>query len=211
MEFGLNEILTMIDKVKSTELALFEYQDADMKIKIRGAKSDRSGRPARSSRRNAGMEMCGDAYGSLENEAMIATEEAYRNPGAGAVRAAEEAYRNPGNGAAGYAAIQQGISVQNGSPVVSMQEYPIQVVPEASGKEVVSPMVGTFYAAPSEGEEPFVKVGDTVKKGQTIGIVEAMKLMNEIESEYDGVVEEVLVANEQMVEYGQPLIRVREG
>jgi acetyl-CoA carboxylase biotin carboxyl carrier protein len=50
-----------------------------------------------------------------------------------------------------------------------------------------------------------------VKKGQTIGIVEAMKLMNEIESEYDGVVEEVFVANEQMVEYGQPLIRVREG
>ena len=71
-------------------------------------------------------------------------------------------------------------------------------------------MVGTFYTASAEGEEPFVRVGDKVKKGQVIGIVEAMKLMNEIESEYDGIVEAVLAANEQMVEYGQPLIRIRE-
>jgi acetyl-CoA carboxylase biotin carboxyl carrier protein len=215
MEFGLNEILTMIDKVKSTELALFEYQDADTKIKIRGAKTGRSGRSARSSRRNVGMEMCQDAYGSLENETMGTPEDAYRNLRTGTMRAAEEVYGNSGSCAAGaaaeYAVAQQGNSFQNGSPVVSMQESPVPVVPEASGKPVVSPMVGTFYAAPSEGEEPFVKVGDTVKKGQTIGIVEAMKLMNEIESEYDGVVEEVFVANEQMVEYGQPLIRVREG
>lgn len=74
-----------------------------------------------------------------------------------------------------------------------------------TGKTVKSPLVGTFYAAPSPEAEPFVKKGDIVKKGQVLGIVEAMKLMNEIESEYDGVVEEILVGNEDMVEYGQPL------
>lgn len=72
-----------------------------------------------------------------------------------------------------------------------------------------SPLVGTFYAAPSEDAEAFVRVGSTVKKGQTLGIVEAMKLMNEIESEFDGVVEEILVNNQDAVEYGQPLFRIR--
>lgn len=74
-----------------------------------------------------------------------------------------------------------------------------------SGKEITSPLVGTFYTAGSPEDEPMVKVGDTVKKGQVIGIIEAMKLMNEIESEYDGVVKQILVNNEDMVEYGQPL------
>ena len=78
-----------------------------------------------------------------------------------------------------------------------------------SDKVVKSPLVGTFYNASSPESEPFAKVGDTVKKGQVLGIIEAMKLMNEIESEYDGVVEAVLVENEQVVEYGQPLFRIR--
>ena len=73
---------------------------------------------------------------------------------------------------------------------------------------VTAPLVGTFYSAPSEDAEPFVKVGDPVKKGQVVGIVEAMKLMNEIECEYDGVVAAVLVENKQVVEYGQPLFRI---
>lgn len=77
------------------------------------------------------------------------------------------------------------------------------------GKIVRSPLVGTFYAAPAEDAEPFVSVGDSVKKGQVLAIVEAMKLMNEIESEYDGVVAEVLTENGQAVEYGQPLFRIR--
>ncbi len=72
-----------------------------------------------------------------------------------------------------------------------------------SGNVVKSPLVGIFYSAAAPGEEPFVKVGDTVKKGQVLGIVEAMKLMNEIESDFDGVVKQILVDNEQMVEYGQ--------
>lgn len=75
-------------------------------------------------------------------------------------------------------------------------------------KMIYSPLVGTFYVAKEEGAEPFVKVGDKVKKGQIIGIVEAMKLMNEVESEYDGIVSEILVENEEMVEYNQPLISV---
>lgn len=74
-----------------------------------------------------------------------------------------------------------------------------------AGDAIKSPLVGTFYSSPSPEESPFIKVGDKVKKGQTLGIVEAMKLMNEIESEYDGVVQEVLVQNEELVEYGQPL------
>ena len=76
------------------------------------------------------------------------------------------------------------------------------------GKIVESPLVGTFYAAPAEDAEPFVTVGSAVKKGQTLAIVEAMKLMNEIESDYDGTVAEILVENGQPVEYGQPLFRI---
>lgn len=80
-----------------------------------------------------------------------------------------------------------------------------EVETAASGNEMKSPLVGTFYNAPSPEAEPFVKVGDSVKKGQTLGIIEAMKLMNEIECEYDGVVKEILVDNMDMVEYGQTL------
>lgn len=74
---------------------------------------------------------------------------------------------------------------------------------------IQSPMVGTFYAAKSEKVEPFVQVGDRVKKGQVVGIIEAMKLMNEIESDYEGIVEKIAVQNKDMVEYGQPLIFIR--
>jgi acetyl-CoA carboxylase biotin carboxyl carrier protein len=80
---------------------------------------------------------------------------------------------------------------------------PAAVVPQ--GHIVTSPMVGTFYRAPSPGAEPFVQVGDTVKEGQTICIIEAMKLLNEIESDKAGVIKEILVENGQAVEYGQPL------
>ena len=80
---------------------------------------------------------------------------------------------------------------------------------DANVKTITSPLVGTFYAAPSPDDAPFVSVGDTVKKGQVIGIVEAMKLMNEIESEHDGVITEIMVNNGDMVEYGQILIKVK--
>ena len=74
-----------------------------------------------------------------------------------------------------------------------------------AGNVVKSPLVGTFYAAPAEDAAPFVKVGDSVKEGQVLAIVEAMKLMNEIESDFTGTVAEILVENGQAVEFGQPL------
>lgn len=76
------------------------------------------------------------------------------------------------------------------------------------GNVVVSPLVGTFYSAPAEDAMPFIQVGEVVRKGQTIAIVEAMKLMNDIECEFDGTVKEIFVKNGQTVEYGQPLFLI---
>ncbi|WP_273779363.1 MULTISPECIES: acetyl-CoA carboxylase biotin carboxyl carrier protein [unclassified Acinetobacter] len=72
-----------------------------------------------------------------------------------------------------------------------------------------SPMVGVFYAAPSPGEAPFVKVGQTVTAGDTLGIIEAMKIMNPIEATQSGVIEEILVKNGEVIQFGQPLFRYR--
>ena len=76
-------------------------------------------------------------------------------------------------------------------------------------KIVKSPMVGTFYSSPAPDKPPFVKVGDKVSKGQVLCVVEAMKLMNEIESEYDGEIAEICINNEEMVEYGTPLFKLK--
>lgn len=81
----------------------------------------------------------------------------------------------------------------------------IEAESRSSGKAVKSPLVGVFYGAPAEGADPFVKLGDSVKKGQTLAIVEAMKLMNEIEAKFDGVIKEICVKNGEPVEYGQNL------
>lgn len=78
----------------------------------------------------------------------------------------------------------------------------------ASGFVIPSPMIGTYYTAPRPGDEPFVRVGDLVAAGQTVAIIEAMKIMNEIQAERGGIVEELLVSNGQPVEYNQPLIRL---
>lgn len=89
----------------------------------------------------------------------------------------------------------------------------VQTVPskseDPSVKEMASPLIGTFYSSPSPDMPPYVKEGDQVKKGQVVGIVEAMKLMNEIECEFDGEIVEILVDNEQTVEYGQPLFKIK--
>ncbi len=98
----------------------------------------------------------------------------------------------------------EGVQVVTGTVPQSIEKTSEQK-PQVTGNEMKSPLVGTFYNAPSPDAEPFVKVGDKVKKGQTLGIIEAMKLMNEIECEYDGVVSEILVDNMDMVEYGQTL------
>ncbi|URR35388.1 acetyl-CoA carboxylase biotin carboxyl carrier protein [Thermosynechococcus sp. HN-54] len=99
-------------------------------------------------------------------------------------------------------------SVPASAPTLSPEPEPTP--PPASRKtvDIVAPMVGTFYRAPAPDEPPFVEVGDTVKKGQVVCIIEAMKLMNEIESEVNGQVVEILVQNAEPIEYGQTLMRI---
>ena len=87
-------------------------------------------------------------------------------------------------------------------------EAPAAQEPKGGGNDVKSPMVGTFYSAPEPGAKPYVSVGSRVSKGQILCIIEAMKIMNEIESEVAGVVTEVLASDAQPVEYGQPLFRI---
>ena len=109
--------------------------------------------------------------------------------------------------AAQYQAAVQPV-VQSASQSAGQNETGAGIVSDAetlTGTVVKSPLVGIYYAASSPDSAPFVKVGDKVSKGQVLGIVEAMKLMNEIESEFDGTVKQILVENEQMVEFGQPM------
>ena len=90
-------------------------------------------------------------------------------------------------------------------PAPEVAPAPAPTAPQQTGTPLTSPVVGTFYRAPSPGADPFVKVGDTVKKGQVVCIIEAMKLLNEVEADMDGTVKEVCVENGQPVEFGQSL------
>ena len=99
------------------------------------------------------------------------------------------------------------VSMTNVMPAIPAPEKPCEPVPEKpSGNVVKSPVVGTYYSAPAPDKDPFVKVGSTVKKGDVIMIIESMKLMNEIQSEFDGTVKEILVRNGDAVEYDQPIM-----
>ena len=91
------------------------------------------------------------------------------------------------------------------APAIAPAAPPAPVVAEPIGHTLKSPMVGTFYRSPSPGSSSFVEIGQTVTKGQTLCIIEAMKLLNEIESDAAGIVKSILVENGQPVEYGQPL------
>ncbi len=112
----------------------------------------------------------------------------------------------------------QSISLTRPTPVYAAA--PVAAAPAASapaapaaktprGAVETSPMVGVFYAAPSPGEAPFVNVGQTVSAGETLGIIEAMKIMNPIEATKSGVIEEILVKNGEVIQFGQPLFRYR--
>ena len=94
--------------------------------------------------------------------------------------------------------------VEEGTPAPA----PKAEAPRTALLEIKSPMVGTFYAAPEPGAKPYVSVGDRITKGQIVCIIEAMKIMNELESEFDGVVREVAVTDAHPVEYGQVLFRI---
>ena len=107
-----------------------------------------------------------------------------------------------------------GSAVAHSAPVPTPAQTPVSAPPPAAtpaavpGHLVKSPMVGTFYRSPSPGAKHFVEIGDTVKAGDTICIIEAMKLLNEIESDKDGVIKAILVENGQPVEYGEPLVLI---
>jgi len=114
----------------------------------------------------------------------------------------------------------EGVVVQNVAPAQSIAtpapattpapEVTASAEAPKSGELIVSPMVGTFYAAPSPDSPPFVQVGDTVRKGQTLCILEAMKIMNELEAEFDCKILEILVQDGEPVEYDKPLFRVEK-
>lgn len=98
-----------------------------------------------------------------------------------------------------------------GIPAQPMMNAAAETAPAANtdeirGNVVKAPIVGTFYASPSPDKDPFVKVGDTVKKGDVIMIIESMKLMNEVQSDFNGTVKEILVENGQAVEFDQPVM-----
>ncbi|EET62674.1 putative acetyl-CoA carboxylase, biotin carboxyl carrier protein [Marvinbryantia formatexigens DSM 14469] len=195
MEFSLNEIFCVIDKVQQAGVASLSYQDADTKLHIKmqgGAEVDgdresgrQGGAGANTCSASAGME----AGGSRESGG-------YGGTGADTCGAGVEAGENRAHA---------GSTATGGTHEEASQEGK----KTGEARYIESPMVGTFYTAPSEKEAPFVSVGDTVKKGQVVAIIEAMKLMNEVEAECSGVVEEILAENEQLVEYGQPLFRLR--
>lgn len=192
MNFQLEEILTVIDRVKEANLALFEYQDADARIKIQG-KQETGGIPAeewtQGSRNGKISEeewTQGSRNGRISEEKLSQSSKGARMP--------EEELPQGSKGARISEERTQAGEAKEKAAGIYTQE---------------SPMVGTFYTAPSVDAEPFVKVGDVVKEGQTIGIVEAMKLMNEVNAGCSGIVEAIVAENEQMVEYGQPLIKIR--
>lgn len=192
MNFQLEEILTVIDRVKEADLALFEYQDADARIKIQG-KQETGGIPAeewtQGSRNGKISEeewTQGSRNGRISEEELSQSSKGARMP--------EEELPQSSKGARISEERTQAGEAKEKAAGIYTQE---------------SPMVGTFYTAPSVDAEPFVKVGDVVKEGQTIGIVEAMKLMNEVNAGCSGIVEAIVAENEQMVEYGQPLIKIR--
>ena len=102
-------------------------------------------------------------------------------------------------------------SINDNVSIVSEPETPQVAPPGRPGlTDITSPMVGTFYRAAAPGEDPFVEVGNNIKVGQTICILEAMKLMNEIESEFNAEIVEILVENGTPVEFGQVLMRVKQ-
>ena len=191
MEF--NQILELIDHVSASELTAFTYETADLTLSME------HGKP---------QIIQGVIGETVENiPAVGMTGGKVRR----AVNTAPVAGKDPVVPASTDEMTVTGKTVAEAQGVKGTEQS--ETVPQSgedqTGSLVTSPLVGTFYSSASPEAEAFVKEGDTVKKGQVLGIIEAMKLMNEIESEYDGVVEAVLVNNEDVVEYGQPLFRIR--
>lgn len=189
----LEEIKELMKAMEESGLSSLDYNEGEVHLSLRRGS-------AAGDVPQAGFAGAGAAAGGFSAAAAPLT--AGSMPAAnGAGMGAAPAAASAAGGSTGAAAAN---SANSGAGTNS-------TAPEAFASEqvVTSPLVGTFYASSAPDKEAFVKVGDHVKKGQVLGIIEAMKLMNEIESEYDGVVESILVNNEEVVEFGQPLFRIR--
>lgn len=196
MEF--EQMIRIIETVSNSSLTAFHYEANGVKIDME--------REAGAAPAPAGVSPV--AAGNVTAGAAAAL------PAAGTAAAAETTVPAGVSAPAGTPAAVSAAAVASPAGAAVAASAAADTVPAGTavaeealkeGNMVTSPLVGTFYAAPAEDAEPFVKVGDHVKKGQTLGIVEAMKLMNEIESDYDGVVTAILVQNGDTVEYGMPL------
>jgi len=164
---NLKEIRELIEFLKEQDIAEFELERGDVKVRVK-----RGAEPVSSTRETHYVTMPSAATStSAAQEALVATPAAAQ-------------------------------------PSKAAEKIP-EAVPEENLHVVKSPIVGTFYESPSPGAPPFVKPGDKVALGQVLCIVEAMKLMNEIESDVAGEIVKMLVANNQPIEYGQPLYSIR--
>ena len=175
----VEQVLQLIEAVSASELTEFKYEEDGVKLSLKKTCDRIVPAPACA----APAVVAAPAAAAAQN-----------------LPAAVAAQTVPGN--AGITADAAGAVVPDTSAAEAGNTSESR---EISGNVVKSPLVGTFYAAPSEDAEPFVKVGDSVEEGQVLAIVEAMKLMNEIESDFTGTVKEILVENGEAVEYGQPL------
>lgn len=188
----IDEIVKLIQAVSENGLTSFEYEEGNQKLVLKKKKKKNI------SQAPVTPVVISQPAGQLVSPMAMAVSAQPADQGA-----IIQAAGGSGNGTTVQAG-ENGIGAGTGESVPEKKaELDI-----GSDHVVVSPLVGTFYTSSSPEAEPFVRVGDRVKKGQVLGIIEAMKLMNEIESEFDGVVEAILVDNEGIVEYGQPLFRI---
>lgn len=179
----IEEIVTLIQAVSDNGLTSFEYEEGDQKLVLKKKK-----------KKNVAQQAPVTPVVISQPAAPVVSPVAVAMPQVTDLGAGARGLVLPGQGEV------------NGAPAEGAGEESVDI---GSDKVVISPLVGTFYSASAPDADPFVQVGDVVKKGQVLGIIEAMKLMNEIESEYDGVVEAVLIKNEEVVEFGQPLFRIK--
>lgn len=193
---NLDEMIKLIQAVSNSSLSKFDLEEGNLKLSMI---TDKMPAPVLQTIVSSGQR--GSEGGGLQVNPMTA-QPVFASVNTGAAEGEIHAMA-AGNGIVSAA----GSGVTTGSNPAADEAGGDGAI--ASDHIVKSPLVGTFYNASSPDAEPFAKVGDTVKKGQVLGIIEAMKLMNEIESDFDGVVEAVMVDNEQVVEYGQPLFRIR--
>ena len=208
----LEQLIELIGAVSESKLTDFQYEENGVKLRLKkenaavwsGSMGSISAAAGNAAMPGVVQMTAGTVPGALASGMQQASSGAACVAPAGAEAAVISSVQNA-SGALGDSAQASGI-VQASAAAQAVSGTAAAL---ADGKIVKSPLVGVFYAAPSEDAAPYVSVGDTVKKGQILACVEAMKLMNEIESDYDGVVAEILVENGQGVGYGEPLFVIR--